>query len=98
MRSRISVTLAAGLVLAISTVTPTAAAIPVPGSAPYIKLFTIANNVAENESVNEGPSTYFDTLVGWYKHFNVGASNSFALGTESQGSSSSTLATKLKNR
>jgi hypothetical protein len=69
---------------------------------PYAPLFTEVNDPRPIRSVNQLTGGALDSkltdLTSWYSHFHSEGSNSWPFGTVSQGSSPTTLATKLAAR
>ena len=94
-----------GLVASVLTGGATAAAPDFPAllkNDPYLRLFTQVNDCAQVRTANQlsgsALSARLDELTRWYDHFHSEGSNTFVLGNDCKGSSSSTLAQKLADR
>ena len=105
-RRRVGVALALTVVAALLAVAPTvgagAAASSFLGTKPYLRLFTQAGDCMQiinaNNLTGSALTTKLDELTSYYVHFHSEGSNSFQLGKDCQGSSSTTFASKLAGR
>ena len=69
---------------------------------PYLRLFTQVNDCLAVRNANQltgaALTARLDELTRWYVHFHSEGSNTWSLGKDCQGSSPTTLASKLSDR